>query len=106
MAATLPSAISLNNEMGIRLDTDFTLASHRIRSYLMAALSHEFARDNRAEINNTKFCLPNSGTQGKYGLGSVLDIADDIFTYAEMRYQKGNKTESVFNTTIGLRVSF
>ncbi|MBS0848565.1 autotransporter outer membrane beta-barrel domain-containing protein [Citrobacter sp. JGM124] len=76
-----------------------------MRPYFVAALSHESAGNSRVVINNHTFNLPNNVTQGKYGLGGTLDIVEDISTYAEIHYQKGNKAKSPFNATIGVCVS-
>lgn len=106
LATSIPQATSMDGEAGLMLEVPFNLYHSRLRPYLKAAVSRELVGDNALTINGINLALPGSGTQGKYGLGSILQIADNLSAWAEMDYQKGRRTETPVNATLGLRVSF
>ena len=106
LATTLHPASNLDGEAGLLLEVPFSVADRRIRPYFKVAISHEFTGDNPLTINRTTLKLPDTRTQGKYGLGSTVDIADNFSVYAAMDYQKGSKIKSPIDVSLGLRVSF
>lgn len=106
LATTLYPASNLDGEAGLLLEVPFSVADRRIRPYFKVAVSHEFTGDNSLSINSTTLKLPDARTQGKYGLGGRVYIADNFSVYAAMDYQKGSKIKSPVDVSFGLRVSF
>lgn len=106
LATTLPKTSNLDGEAGVVLGVPFSLKNSRVHPYLKIAISRELVGDNTLMINGITLPLPDTGTCGKYGLGSTLQIADNLSAWAEMDYQKGNKIESPVNASLGIQFSF
>lgn len=106
LATTIPLATNIDGEAGLMLEVPFSLDQSRLRPYLKAAVSRELVGNNTLAINGINLDIPRSGAQGKYGLGSTLQIASDLSAWAEMDYQKGKRTETPVSATLGVRVSF
>lgn len=106
LVTSIPQATSMDGEAGLMLEAPFNLDHSSLRPYLKAAVSRGLVGNNTLTINGINLGLPGSGIQGKYGLGSILQVADNVSAWAEMDYQKGNKTETPVNASVGLRVSF
>ena len=106
LATSIPQAASVDGEAGLILEFPFSLDNSRLRPYLKAAVSRELVGDNTLTINGIELALPGSGTQGKYGLGTTLQMSGNLSAWAEIDYQKGRRTETPVSATLGVRVTF
>lgn len=106
MQAVINEANSVLGETGTLLESQFYVAGRSVRPYAKIAVSREFIKNNKIEINNISFNSNYSGNVGKYGLGVTADVGDRASIYAEVNYKNGNKIETPVNATAGFRISF
>lgn len=99
---------SLKAEIGTTLGKEFTLPNGgNAKPYIRLAASQEFIKNNDVTINNTeRFTNDMSGLTGKYGIGMNTNIVKDLDMYGEFNYAKGNKLETPYSGTVGIRYSF
>lgn len=99
---------SLKAEIGTTLGKEFTLPNGgHAKPYIRLAASQEFIKNNDVTINNTEhFTNDMSGLTGKYGIGLNTNIVKDLDMYGEFNYAKGNKLETPYSGTVGIRYSF
>ncbi|XDZ52782.1 autotransporter outer membrane beta-barrel domain-containing protein [Neisseriaceae bacterium CLB008] len=102
------AAESVRAEVGATMGKSFVTAKGGlIKPYLRLAVSHEFKKNNGVTINGTeRFDHDVSGTVGKYGVGVTAMMNKQWAAYGELNYAKGNKTESPYGGSVGLRYSF
>lgn len=102
------STHSLNAEIGTTLGKKYALSNGGTASpYIRLAASQEFVKNNDVTINNTeRFTNDMSGLTGKYGVGANANIVKDLDIYGEFNYAKGNKLETPYSGTVGVRYNF
>ncbi|MEX9791057.1 autotransporter outer membrane beta-barrel domain-containing protein [Providencia rettgeri] len=102
------STRSLKGEIGTTLGKEFDLASGgSVTPYVRLAVSQEFVKNNDVTINHSeRFTNDMSGVTGKYGVGVNTKIVDNLDAYGEFNYAKGNKLETPYSGTVGVRYSF
>lgn len=106
MTTSIHKANSAMGELGMLLENELSVAGHYVRPYAKVAMSREFIRKNKIEINDISFNSNYSGNTGKYGIGVSADVGTGTSIYAEANYQNGNKIETPINATAGFRSIF
>lgn len=74
-----------------------------LQPWLRAAVTQEFSDNNRVSINGNRFNNDQSGTRGEFGLGLSAQVEKDMQIYAEARYANGDKIESPWGASLGVR---
>lgn len=102
------STRSFKAEVGTTLGKEFSFSNGSSASpYIRLAANQEFVKNNDVTINNTeRFTNDMSGLTGKYGVGINASIVKDLNVYGEFNYAKGNKLETPYSGTLGVRYSF
>ncbi|WOJ30916.1 autotransporter outer membrane beta-barrel domain-containing protein [Citrobacter koseri] len=57
-------------------------------------------------IHTERFTNDMSGLTGKYGFGVNANLIRNLDAYGEFNYAKGNKFETPYSGTLGVRYSF
>ncbi|EKK5923335.1 autotransporter outer membrane beta-barrel domain-containing protein [Enterobacter hormaechei] len=107
MKARIDSTKSLQAEAGMSVGMNLDVGGAVVKPYLTAAVSHEFADNNKVRINDRyDFRNDLSGTTGKYGLGVSAQLTPNAGVWAEARYENGRHTESPVTASVGFRINF
>lgn len=107
MKARIDSTKSLQAEAGVSVGMNLDVGGTVVKPYLTAAVSHEFADNNKVRINDRyDFRNDLSGTTGKYGLGVSAQLTPNAGVWAEARYENGRHTESPVTGSVGFRINF
>ncbi|CAD6181297.1 Adhesin/invasin tibA precursor (Glycoprotein tibA) [Escherichia coli] len=107
MKARIDPTKSIQAEAGVSLGMNLDVKGAVVRPYITAAVSHEFADNNKVRINDTyTFRNDISGTTGKYGLGVSAQLTPNAGVWAEARYENGQHTESPVTAGVGFRINF
>ncbi|WP_410706126.1 autotransporter outer membrane beta-barrel domain-containing protein [Citrobacter amalonaticus] len=107
MKARIDSTKSLQAEAGVSVGMNLDVGGTVVKPYLTAAVSHEFADNNKVRINDRyDFSNDLSGTTGKYGLGVSAQLTPNAGVWAEARYENGRHTESPVTGSVGFRINF
>ncbi|WIF57214.1 autotransporter outer membrane beta-barrel domain-containing protein [Atlantibacter hermannii] len=107
MKARIDTTTSLQAEAGVSVGMNLDVGGTNVKPYLTAAVSHEFADNNKVRINDTyDFRNDISGTTGKYGLGVSAQLTPNAGVWAEANYQKGSNIESSVTGSVGFRLNF
>ena len=93
--------IRLDN--GMNLDVGGTV----VKPYLTAAVSHEFADNNKVRINDRyDFRNDLSRTTGKYGLGVSAQLTPNAGVWVEAGYENDRQTGSPVTSSVWFRINF
>lgn len=108
MKVKADAAESIKAEVGATLGHSFvTDKGVIIKPYIRLAVSHEFKENSDVLVNNTaRFSNDLSGTVGKYGVGFTAMMSQQWSAYGEFNYAKGNKKETPYSGSLGVRYQF
>jgi len=78
----------------------------QIQPWVRASLIEEFAKNNKVSINDNAFNNDMSGLRGEFTLGTSAQVTNDLQIYTEANYSKGEKIETPWGASLGLRWSW
>ena len=95
---------SLLAKAGATAGRNFNLGEGKtVQPYLRAAYVHEFANNNKVEVNNYTFNNDLSGSRGELGAGVAMTMTDKVSLHADFDYSNGDKIEQPWGANVGLR---
>lgn len=95
---------SLLAKAGATVGRDFKLGEGKtLQPYLRAAYVHEFANNNKVEVNNNVFNNDLSGSRGELGAGVAVKFTDKVSIHADFDYSNGDKIEQPWGANVGVR---
>jgi outer membrane autotransporter protein len=94
---------SLMTEAGATAGRNFKWGDNNVQPYIRAAYVHEFANNNKVEVNDNTFNNDLSGSRGKLGSGVAMTLSDKVSVHADFEYSKGDKLEQPWGANVGLR---
>lgn len=108
MGADINKNRSLKTEVGSSLGINIPLNnSYKIKPYIHFAVEKEFIKSNKVKINNRDYFYNDfSGINGKYGLGTEIELSSKGSVYSEFNYRNGEHIESPITANIGFSISF
>ena len=107
MQAEGDRANSLLGKVGVTLGHNFDLSGGRVlQPYLRGAMVHEFARNNKVQVNNNVFNNDLSGSRAELGLGVAVSLSKNLQVHADFDYAKGEHIEQPLGVNVGLRLDF
>jgi len=75
--------------------------------YVRAAIAHEFADDNKVEINeNNVFNNDLSGSRAEFGAGLAVAMSEKWQVHVDLDYANGKHIEQPWGGNVGLRYSW
>jgi len=78
----------------------------QIQPWVRASLIEEFAKNNKVSINDNAFNNDMSGLRGEFTLGTSAQVTKDLQIYTEANYSKGERIETPWGASLGLRWSW
>ncbi len=98
---------SLLGKVGVTAGRNFTLSDGKIvQPYVRVAGVHEFAKNNKVQVNNNVFNNDLSGSRGELGAGVAVAFSDRLQMHADFDYSNGEHIEQPFGANVGLRYSW
>ncbi|MNV79023.1 Pertactin autotransporter precursor [compost metagenome] len=98
---------SLLGKLGTTVGRTFSVDDGRtVQPYVRVAAVHEFANDNRVEVNDNRFNNNVSGTRGEVGVGVALAWAEKWQAHADFDYSNGSKLEQPWGVNLGVRYNW
>lgn len=95
---------SLLAKAGATAGKNFNLgAGKTLQPYVRAAYVHEFANNNKVEVNDYTFNNDLSGSRGELGAGVAMTLTDKVSLHADFDYSNGDKIEQPWGANVGLR---
>ena len=95
---------SLLAKAGATAGRNFNLGEGKtVQPYVRAAYVHEFARNNKVEVNDYSFNNDLSGSRGELGAGVAMTLTDKVSLHADFDYSNGDKIEQPWGANVGLR---
>lgn len=95
---------SLLAKLGTTVGKTIHLDEGRIvQPYVKAAWAHEFANNDRVEVNDNSFKNDLSGSRGEVGAGVALSLSKDFQVHGEFEYANGKNIEMPYSVNLGLR---
>lgn len=77
-----------------------------VQPYIRAAYAHEFANNNKVQVNNNVFNNDLSGSRGELGAGVAIQLTDKLQAHVDLDYSNGNNIEQPWGANVGLRYSW
>ncbi|HCN45176.1 MAG TPA: autotransporter outer membrane beta-barrel domain-containing protein [Pseudomonas sp.] len=74
-----------------------------VQPYVKVGMSHEFANNDRVEVNDNSFKNDLSGSRGEVGAGVALSLSKDFQVHGEFEYANGKNIEMPYSVNLGLR---
>lgn len=100
-------ANSMLGKVGSHLGRRVPLANGGfVQPYIKLAAAHEFARNNKVNVNGNRFTDDLSGTRGEVGAGVAAQITDVLQVHADTSYSSGDAVEQRWGVNLGLRYSW
>ncbi|WP_426132808.1 autotransporter outer membrane beta-barrel domain-containing protein [Pseudomonas sp. PWP3-1b2] len=94
-------------EAGATVGKDIQLDSGTIvQPYLRAAMVHEFANNNKVQVNNQTFSNDLSGSRSKFGAGVAVKFSQNLQLHADLETSASNKIDQTFGANVGVRYAF
>ena len=98
---------SLLAKVGATAGRNFNLGEGKVvQPYVRAAYVHEFANNNKVEVNNNLFNNDLSGSRGELGAGVAVALTDKVSVHADFDYSNGDKIEQPWGANVGVRYSW
>lgn len=98
---------SLLAKVGATAGRNFNLGEGKVvQPYVRAAYVHEFANNNKVEVNNNLFNNDLSGSRGELGAGVAVTLTDTVSVHADFDYSNGDKIEQPWGANVGVRYSW
>ncbi|GEM_PF-147229 len=98
---------SLLGKVGATAGRNFTLSDGKVvQPYVRAAGVHEFAKNNKVQVNNNTFNNDLSGSRAELGAGVAVAFSDNLQLHADFDYSNGQHIEQPFGANVGLRYSW
>lgn len=98
---------SLLAKVGATAGRNFNLGEGKVvQPYVRAAYVHEFANNNKVEVNNNVFNNDLSGSRGELGAGIAVTLTDKVSVHADFDYSNGDKIEQPWGANVGVRYSW
>lgn len=95
---------SLLAKAGATVGRNFNFGEGKtLQPYLRAAYVHEFANNNKVEVNDYTFNNDLSGSRGELGAGVAMTLTDKVSLHADFDYSNGDKIEQPWGANVGLR---
>jgi len=95
---------SLLAKAGATVGRNFNLGEGKtLQPYVRAAYVHEFANNNKVEVNDYTFNNDLSGSRGELGAGVAMTLTDKVSLHADFDYSNGDKIEQPWGANVGLR---
>ncbi|KQB52420.1 hypothetical protein AQS70_03630 [Pseudomonas endophytica] len=95
---------SLLAKAGATVGRNFNFGEGKtLQPYLRAAYVHEFANNNKVEVNDYTFNNDLSGSRGELGAGVAMTVTDKVSLHADFDYSNGDKIEQPWGANVGLR---
>ncbi|KFE51379.1 hypothetical protein IV01_24325 [Pseudomonas syringae] len=70
------------------------------------SFAHEFANNNKVQVNNNVFNNDLSGSRGELGAGVAIQLTDKLQAHVDLDYSNGNNIEQPWGANVGLRYSW
>lgn len=100
-------ANSMLGKVGSHLGRRLPLANGGfVQPYIKLAAAHEFARNNKVNVNGNRFTDDLSGTRGEVGAGVAAQITDVLQVHADTSYSSGDAVEQRWGVNLGIRYSW
>lgn len=98
---------SLLGKTGVTAGRNFDLGSGRtLQPYVRVAYAHEFAKDNKVQVNDNVFDNDLSGSRGELGAGIAVQLAERVQAHIDFDYSRGDNIEQPWGTNVGVRYSW
>jgi outer membrane autotransporter protein len=98
---------SVLGKVGATVGRNFELDNgSTVQPYIRAAYAHEFAKNNKVEVNNNVFNNDLSGSRGELGAGVAIQLTDRLQAHVDLDYSNGSNIEQPWGANIGLRYSW
>lgn len=95
---------SLLAKAGATVGRNFNLGEGKtLQPYVRAAYVHEFASNNKVEVNDYTFNNDLSGSRGELGAGMAMTLTDKVSLHADFDYSNGDKIVQPWGANVGLR---
>jgi len=95
---------SFIGEAGATVGHNIELERDRVlQPYLRASWAHEFAKNNKVEVNNNVFNNDLSGSRLKLATGFAMTLTKSFHVHADFDYSNGRNIEQPLGVTIGGR---
>jgi outer membrane autotransporter protein len=100
-------ADSFLGRIGTHIGRTFPLAKGGfVQPYAKVAVTQEFAKNNKVDVNNNTFNNDLSGTRGEVGVGVVAQLTNAIQLHVDIDHSNGDNIEQPWGVNAGLRYSW
>ncbi|UFH48276.1 autotransporter outer membrane beta-barrel domain-containing protein [Pseudomonas sp. KNUC1026] len=107
MTASSQRTRSLLGKVGTTAGRTFELGhGQRVQPYVRVALAHEFARNNSASVNQSRFDNDLAGSRGEIGAGVAVSMAERWQLHADFDYSHGDRIEQPWGANFGARYNW
>jgi outer membrane autotransporter protein len=107
MDASSNKADSFLGKVGTSVGRNFPLEKGGfVQPYMKVALAHEFANNNKVQVNTTTFRNNLSGSRGEIGAGIAAQLTDKWQVHGDVDYSNGEHIEQPWGVNLGLRYSW
>lgn len=93
---------SVTGEIGTHLGYDVSLSQALLRPYLKLALQNQFATGNTIKVNHIDINNSVSGAAFKLGLGTEVNLQQNLGGYLSFDYNKGSNIERPWQINAGI----
>ncbi|SDW54926.1 outer membrane autotransporter barrel domain-containing protein [Pseudomonas syringae] len=98
---------SLLGKLGATTGRNFDLGQGRtVQPYVRAAWAHEFANNNKVQVNDNVFNNDVSGSRGELGIGVSASLSERFQLHADFEHSKGDKIEQPWGASVGIRYNW
>ncbi|WP_411706363.1 autotransporter outer membrane beta-barrel domain-containing protein [Edaphovirga cremea] len=98
---------SIMAKAGATVGRDIQLDSGSVlQPYLRAAMVHEFANNNKVEVNNNVFNNDLSGSRAEFGAGVAVKLSKNLQLHADLEHSSGGKVEQPWGANVGVRYTW
>lgn len=98
---------SIMAKAGATVGRDIQLDSGSVvQPYLRAAMVHEFANNNKVEVNNNVFNNDLSGSRAEFGAGVAVKLSQNLQLHADLEHSSGGKVEQPWGANVGVRYAW
>ncbi|OPA90004.1 autotransporter outer membrane beta-barrel domain-containing protein [Pseudomonas fluorescens] len=107
LKATGERTRSIMAKAGATVGRDIQLDSGSVvQPYLRAAMVHEFANNNKVEVNNNVFNNDLSGSRAEFGAGLAVKLSQNLQLHADLEHSSGGKVEQPWGANVGVRYTW
>ncbi|RMO85427.1 Autotransporter [Pseudomonas syringae pv. philadelphi] len=98
---------SLLGKLGATTGRNFDLGQGRtVQPYVRAAWAHEFANNNKVQVNDNVFNNDVSGSRGELGIGVSASLSERFQLHADFEHSKGDKIDQPWGASVGIRYNW